>query len=283
MKDFTRQEIKDTFFSLPRNHGYNRRTISRRGMLKVDLRKAFDSIRWDFILSTLRAIDIPENFVKLISECITSPTFSVSVNGSTGGYFKSSKGLRQGDPLSPYLFVLAMEVFSRLLASRFDTGYITYHPRTEEVGLSHLMFADDVMIFFDGGSASLHAITETLDDFAGWSGLQVNRDKSELFLAGLSNEEKTEMQRYEYPIRTLPIRYLGLPLMHRKLRISEYEPLLQKLANTFRSWAVKMLSYAGRLQLISTVINGTVNFWMTTFLLPKGCLKKIESMCSRFL
>lgn len=72
-------------------HGYNRRNISRHGMLKVDLRKAFDSIRWDFILSTLRAIDIPENFVKLISECITSPTFSVSVNGSTGGISRVQK------------------------------------------------------------------------------------------------------------------------------------------------------------------------------------------------
>ena len=71
--------------------------------------------------------------------------------------------------------------------------------------------------------------------------------------------------------------------MHRKLRISEYDPLLQKLAGTFRSWAVKMLSYAGRLQLLLSVINGTVNFWMTIFILSKGCLKKIESLCSRFL
>lgn len=71
--------------------------------------------------------------------------------------------------------------------------------------------------------------------------------------------------------------------MHKKLRISKYESLLQKLANTSSSWAVKMLSYDGQLQLISSVINGTINFWMSTFILPKGCLKKIESMCSRFL
>ena len=264
-------------------HGYNRKTISKRGMLKVDLRKAFDSIRWDFILSRLRAIDFPELFVKWIEECITTPTFSITVNGASGGYFKSRQGLRQGDPLSPYLFVLAMEVFSSLLASRFDLGYIAYHPNTSELQLSHLMFADDVMIFFDGGAASLHAISETLDDFAGWSGLNVNRDKSELFLAGLTPQETEETARYEYPIGTLPIRYLGLPLMHRKLRISEYDPLLNKLAGTFRAWAVKMLSYAGRLHLLSSVINGTVIFWMSAFILPKGCVKKIESMCAKFL
>ena len=181
-------------------HGYNRRSISRRGMLKVDLKKAFDSIRWDFILATLRAIEFPEQYIIWIEECITTPTFSVTVNGVSDGYYKSTKGLRQGDPLSPYLFVLAMEVFSRLLSSRFNSGLITYHPKAAETDLSHLMFADDVMIFFDGGAASLHSITETLDDFASWSGLQVNREKSELFLAGLSTQETTEIARYEYPI-----------------------------------------------------------------------------------
>lgn len=140
-------------------HGYNRKNISRRGILKVDLRKAFDSIRWDFILSTLRALHFPEIFITWIAECITTPTFSVSVNGVSGGYLKSSQGLRQGDPLSPYLFVLAMEVFSRLLSSRFDTGYITYHPKAADINMSHLMFANDVMIFFDGGSSSLHGFT----------------------------------------------------------------------------------------------------------------------------
>ena len=264
-------------------HGYNRRNISRRGMLKVDLRKAFDSIKWDFILSTLRAIQIPEIFISWIAECITTPTFSVSVNGVSGGYYKSTKGLRQGDPLSPYLFVLAMEVFSRLLSSRFDTGYIAYHPKAEDINISHLIFADDVMIFFDGESASLHAITETLEDFSGWSGLHVNKDKSELFVAGVNELEAVEVTSYDFPVVKLPIRYLGLPLMHRTLRVSEYNTLLHKLAGTFRAWAVKMLSYAGRLQLLSSVINGGVNFWMSTFILPKGCVKKIESMCSKFL
>jgi len=252
-------------------------------MLKVDLRKAFDSIRWDFILAALKAINVSDMIIKWIEECITTPTFTVSVNGVSGGFFKSTKGLRHGDPLSPYLFVLGMEVFSTLLHSRFDSGYITYHPRAEDIGLSHLMFANDVIIFFYGGTASLHAIYETLDDFAGWSDLHVNRDKSELFLAGLNNQETNDFAVYDYPIGKLPIRYLGLPLMHRKLRISEYDPLLQKLASTFRSLAVKMLSYAGRLQLLSTVINGTVTFWMATFILPKVCLKKIESMCCIFL
>ena len=176
-----------------------------------------------------------------------------------------------------------MEVFSKLLKSRYDTGYIQYHPKALDLSISHLMFADDVMIFFDGGSSSLHGICETLDDFASWSGLQVNRDKSQLFHAGLDQLEANANDAYGFPLGTLPIRYLGLPLMSRKLRVAEYEPLLDKITRRFRFWVSKCLSFAGRVQLISSVIFGSINFWMTTFMLPKGCIKRIEGLCNRFL
>lgn len=252
-------------------------------MLKVDLRKAFDSVRWDFILAALRSLRIPDKFISWINQCLSTASFTLAINGNASGFFKSSKGLRQGDPLSPYLFVLAMEIFSRLLASRFDSGYIRYHPNTEELKISHLMFADDVMIYFNGDSSSLHGIHETLDDFASWSGLHMNSHKTELFFAGLSQSESTALSSYGFPVGSLPIRYLGLPLMHRKLKISEYHPLIDNIMGKFRGWAVKMLSFAGRLVLISTVISGTVNFWISTFMLPKGCIKRIKSLCSRFL
>ena len=264
-------------------HGYNRQNISPRGMLKVDLRKAFDSVKWEFIIAALKALAIPDRFVSWIYQCISKPTFTVSVNGATGGFFKSSKGLRQGDPLSPYLFVLAMEVFSKLLYSRYDAGYIHYHPKAGDLSVSHLMFADDVMIFFDGGSSSMHGISETLDDFADWSGLKVNKDKSQLFQAGLDPTDQVISSAYGFPLGTLPIRYLGLPLMSRKLRIADYGPLLDKLSARFRSWVLKSMSFAGRAQLISSVIFGLINFWMSTFLLPKGCIQKLEGLCSKFL
>ncbi|KAG7559344.1 ABC transporter type 1 transmembrane domain superfamily [Arabidopsis thaliana x Arabidopsis arenosa] len=263
--------------------GYNRSNISSRAMLKVDLRKAFDSVRWDFVSASLKALGLPERFIGWIMECVSTPSFSISINGHSKGYFQSTRGLRQGDPLSPYLFVLAMEVFSKLLHSRFDSGYISYHPKTSDLNISHLMFADDVMVFFDGSSSSLHGIYETLDDFAGWSGLQMNRDKTTLYHAGLSSSENVAISSYGFPIGKLPVRYLGLPLMCRKLRLNEYAPLLDKISFKFRAWAAKTLSFAGRVQLIASVIYGTINFWMSTFLLPKGCIKRIESLCSSFL
>ncbi|KAG7572803.1 NAF/FISL domain [Arabidopsis suecica] len=98
-------------------------------------------------------------------------------------------------------------------------GYINYHPKTSGLSISHLMFADDVMIFFDGTEASLHGINEALDDFASWSGLHMNRDKTQLFHAGLNLLKSSAIARHGFPVAALPIRYLGLPLMHRKLKI----------------------------------------------------------------
>lgn len=252
-------------------------------MLKVDLRKAFDCVRWDFIIATLRAIDIPASYIRLISECLSTASFSVSVNGVTGGFFQSTKGIRQGDPLSPYLFVLAMEGLSRLLLSRYEVGIIGFHPRTEQFKISHLMFADDVMVFFDGMSKSLHGITECLDDFASWSGLHMNNTKTELFTAGLDQSESAAIASYGFPYGQFPIRYFGLPLMSRKLKISEYSPLMIKTSNRLQSWSAKLLSFAGRLQLLRTVIFGIVTFWISAFILPKGCIKSIDALCSRFL
>lgn len=263
--------------------GYNTANSSPRAMLKVDLRKAFDTIKWDFIIGTLKALSIPTRFIRWVHQCLSTASFTISVNGSSSGYFESTNGIRQGDPISPYIFVLAMEAFSRLLLSRFDSGIIGYHPMTSELKLTHLMFADDVMVFFDGSANSLHGISDCLDDFGSWSGLKLNRNKTEVYTSGLNSSETLAITSFGFTSGSLPIRYLGLPLMSRKLKIADYDPLMQQLIRRFRNWAVKTLSFAGRLVLLSTVISGTVNFWISTFMLPKGCIRKIDSLCSRFL
>lgn len=179
-------------------NGYNTQNITPRAMLKVDLRKAFDCIRWDFVIASLRALAIPESFIRLISECLSTASFSIAINGALGGFFNSTRGIRQGDPLSPYLFVLAMECLSRLLDLRYGSGDIGYHPRTETSRISHLMFADDVMIFFDGNNNSLHGIAKCLDDFASWSGLAMNATKTELYSAGLDETENLALSSYGF-------------------------------------------------------------------------------------
>lgn len=184
----------------------------------------------------------------------------MAINGELCGYFKGSKGLRQGDPLSPYLFVLCIEVFSQLLNSKYADGSIGHHPNAVNPCVSHLAFADDIMVFFDGERSSLQNISNTFDIFSGWSGLELNRMKTELYTAGLTQNETSELSDLGFTLGSLPVRYLGLPLMHRKLRLEDYRSLIDKITGCFSSWSNRALSYAGRRELISSVIYGIVNF-----------------------
>lgn len=219
----------------------------------------------------------------MISQCITTTRFSVAINRELGGYFRGTKGLRQGDPLSPYLFVLSMEVLAKLLNVKFKSGLIGYHPVPSSPQVTHLSFADDIMVFFDAQKSSLIHISDTLDQFSSWSGLVMNISKAELFVAGLSLAETTDLVNLGFSLGSLPVRYLGLPRMHRKLCICDYRPLIDQLKSRFSSWTSRALSFAGRKQLLSSVIYGKANFWFSTFLLPKGCIKAIESLCARFV
>lgn len=126
----------------------------------------------------------------------------------------------------------------------------------------------------------LHGISECLNNFASWSGLHMNTTKTELFTSRVDQAESAAIASYEFFSGQFPIRYLGLPLMSRKVKISEYAPLMLKITSKLQSWTSKILSFAGRLQLLRTVIFGLVAFWLSAFILPKGCIKSIGTLCS---
>jgi hypothetical protein len=109
--------------------GYHKNKGKARCAIKVDLKKAYDSVEWNFILMCLLAVGCPARFVNSVRECITTLRLSIALNGSLVGYFKGGKGLRQGDPLSPYLFVLAMEVFTKLMSAKVrESQLFQFHP-----------------------------------------------------------------------------------------------------------------------------------------------------------
>lgn len=114
--------------------------------LKIDVRKVFDSINWSFVISVMDSIGFPTTFLTWIRECITIQMFSIKVNGHLEGFFKGRKGLRQGDPLAPYLFVICMEVLTQLLHRASAAREFKYHPKCDKLKLSHLCFAVDLML-----------------------------------------------------------------------------------------------------------------------------------------
>lgn len=263
---------------------YHKDSISRRCALKIDISKAFDSVQWIFLVKKLEAMNFPDKFIHWISLCITTASFSVQVNGELAGYFQSERGLRHGCALSPYLFVICMDVLSKLLDRSAQRHQFGYHPKCKNLGLTHLSFADDIMVFTDGRVRSIESIVNVFEYFAKIWGLRISMEKSTIYYAGISKDERQELiNQFQFDSRMLLVRYLGLPLLTRRMRAADYQVLVEKIKSRIALWTNLFLSMSGRLQLIRSVLMTIVNFWMTGFKLPSQCIKEINSLFSAFL
>lgn len=172
---------------------YNRKSASARCLIKLDLRKAYDTIEWAFVREVMLGLGFPLLFVEWIMECLTTVRFSINVNGTLHGYFGTSRGLRQGDPISPMLFVLVMDYLSHLLKVMGLDRSFAFHPGCKDLKLNHLMFADDVLLFCKGDLKSIKCLMVALTHFADVSGLEVNKNKTHLMSAGVSEEVKGQI------------------------------------------------------------------------------------------
>ena len=202
---------QDLIFNYHRNNG------QPRCALKIDI-KAYDSIGWSCIIDILSKMGTPAYLLRCIKACITTPSFFVAVYGELA--FASKRGLRQGDPLSPLLFIIAMEAFSRSLSVAAQGQGFEFHPKCEEVNLTHVCFADDMFLFAGGTSSSVQVIMDELNKFENFSGLQVNKQKSTIFLAGVNDDVKNVILNITgYCLGSLPMKYLGVPLISTRLSL----------------------------------------------------------------
>lgn len=255
-----------------------------RGCLQIDITKAYDNVDWNFVMNILEAFDLPEVLISWIRCCISSPHYSVAFNGELVGFFPGKKGLRQGDPISSSLFVMAMDILSKKLDLAVQNHLFRPHPLCRYPLITHLCFADDMLIFFDGSEASVMAIVQELASFYLGSGLGLNMSKTGLFLDGGNHQATKELAtRLGFSQGCLPVRYLGVPLMPHRLRPQDYQPLIDRVRKKITSWTVRNLSFAGRLTLIQSVLYGMFNFWASIFTLPQGCIDAVEKLCNAFL
>ena len=275
--------LENTVLASELINGYHKNKGTKKITIKVDIAKAFDTLSWDFLFSCLRGLGVPEMFLHWLSSCVCTTNFIVGYNGTVNGYFKGTRGLRQGDPLSPYLFVIAMNCLSHMLNDVASQSRLKYHSNCQKIRLTHLSFADDLLIFTEGNIESVQCVLQVLKEFEARSGLAVSMQKTSFYASGMSEDEINRIQVSTGMVcGNLPFRYLGVPMNSRKLSLASCEPLLHQIKTRFSSWSTKTLSFSGRLMLIKTVISGITNFWCSSFVLPKACVAKINSMCSVF-
>ncbi|GJT53331.1 RNA-directed DNA polymerase, eukaryota, reverse transcriptase zinc-binding domain protein [Tanacetum coccineum] len=212
------------------------------------------------IIALVPKTKTPKKMVNWIMSCMSSPFFSVNVNGDLLGYFKDRRGLRHGDPLSPYLFTLVMKVLSLMIIRQIELNdKFKYHWRCGKVKLTHLCFADDLMIFSNGDVGSVSILKAALDEFSSVSGLVSYLDKSLVFFGNVPAQTRSVILfMLPFSVGSLPIRYLAVPLISSRLYKKQCDLLIDKVRSRVLDWKNKGLSFAGRLQLIKSFLGGPV-------------------------
>uniref|UniRef100_A0A803Q9E6 Reverse transcriptase domain-containing protein n=1 Tax=Cannabis sativa TaxID=3483 RepID=A0A803Q9E6_CANSA len=237
---------------------YGRKNTSARCAIKIDLSKAYDTVNWNFLENWLNFLCFPSRFVKWIMVCIRGTSYNLMLNGRLQGSFEGKKGLRQGDPMSPLLFVLVMEFLTRRLHKETEMETFRYHPLCKKLDLVNLSFADDLLLFSKGTQAAVNHLKNALDDFCNQIGLNVNLAKSQIFFGGVQADERKEIaQVIGLEEGKFPLKYLGVPLRPTKWKMEDCGVILDKIKKHLHNWAAKHLSYAGRMQLIQTIPVGT--------------------------
>ncbi|GJY16874.1 RNA-directed DNA polymerase, eukaryota, reverse transcriptase zinc-binding domain protein [Tanacetum coccineum] len=265
--------------------GYGRKNGAKRCAMKIDLQKAYDTVSWNFLEFILKKFRFHKKMVRWIMKCVKTAGFSICINGVRYGYFKGGRGLRQVDPMSPYLFTLIMEMLTLLLQRRIrKCNDFKYHHGCKEMKLVNLCFADDLMIFCNGDTKSACIIKEVLKEFSDASGLFPNLNKSTLFFGSLNHVEKEGIKNImQFKEGSLPTKYLRVPLITKRLGIKDCQILIDSIRGKTKDWKCKYLSYAGRILLISAVLESTSVYWASVFKLPKTVIKEINGILKRFL
>ena len=254
---------------------------------KLDIEKAFDSINWLFLLKVMQCMGFGPKWVRWIWWCIATTRFLILINGIPMSFFPSSRGLRQGDPISPYLFIMGMEVLSIMLKRAVTGGYSSScnfrGSERNDLSISHLLFADDTIIFCEAKEDQLLHLSWILLWFEASSGLKINLDKSELIPVG--NVVKLNALDVELGCRTgyLPSTYLGLPLGTSHKSMAVWDSVEERMRKRLALWNRNYISKGWRVTLIKSTLASLPLYQMSLIRMPAIVTKRLEKLQGNFL
>ncbi|GJV25153.1 putative RNA-directed DNA polymerase [Tanacetum coccineum] len=245
---------------------------------KVDFEKAFDSLSWSFLFSILDQMGFSLNWRNWIHACLKSAFALVLVNGSPTKEFKLKKGLRQGDPLSHFLFIIAVEALNvALLEATNNNIFHGIKLGKDNIPISHLQFADDAFIMGSWSLINAKNLSRILTCFHLASGLKVNFSKSKRYGIGVSNHELSSLaSKIRCLASQFPCIYLGLPIGAKMSRCLNWNPLIDRFYKCLSKWKSKTLSFGGRLTLLKSVLGSLGVYYFSTFKAPKNIISKLE-------
>jgi ribonuclease HI len=253
--------------------------------VKLDMNKAYDRVEWNFLERMMLKLGFHEQWVRLIMECVSSVSYRVRFNDTETDEFTPTRGLRQGDPLSPYLFLLCSEGLSSMLAHEEEIGNLEGIKVCRNAPtISHLLFADDSLILMKANMQCANTLKRILDTYCRSSGQMVSNAKSSIFFSPNTPVGVREEVCRELNIVTeaLSDKYLGLPTMVGVDRSDCFQHLIDRVCQRLKGWKEKVLSMQGKEILLKSVAQAIPSYAMSVFKLPKGICKTITDELAGF-
>lgn len=275
-------------------HSLNTKNLKNKFMaVKLDIAKAFDKVEWRFVDAVMEKMGFCERWRRWIMTCITTVTYSVLINGKQTRTIKPRRGLRQGDPISPYLYIICTEGLSRLIKQNIQKQMIHgFKASRSGPPVSHLLFADDSLVFCIATEEEARNMAQILSMYQRASGQEINYAKSAIsFAKGTpkQTQDGTPKQTQDTIITLLGIvkiggfgKYLGLPETIGRNRHDTFQYIIHRIKSKLDSWYSKFLSPAGKEVLLKAVITALPTYTMSCFLLPKTIIKEITKAMRNF-
>ncbi|OAY71818.1 LINE-1 retrotransposable element ORF2 protein [Ananas comosus] len=196
---------------------------------------------------------------------------------------KTKRGLRQGDPLSPYLFILVADCLARVTKAARTNSLLQGIGPSDECQTVILQYADDTLFFSKPKKSAMRNLLFIWKMFEWASGLKINMNKTELYHLGITaNRAKRYADILGCRVGSLPFRYLGLPLHIKPIRKEEWSPIINRIETRIDGWKAKLLSQGGRLILVNSVLSNLPLFYFAIFKVPQWVLKRIEALRRSF-
>jgi hypothetical protein len=251
---------------------------------KLDVEKAYDYVNWKFLFYLLERCGFSWKWRRWISYCISTVRFSILINGGPEGFFGSSRGIRQGDSLSPLLFVIVMEALGRMVVRAVEGGLLSgFQVGSLNMVVSHLLFADDTLIFSDDNPEHIFNLRLLFTWFEAISGLKINLSKSEMVPVGNVSDLDSLAAMLGCKTVQLPMTYLGLPLGAKFKSKSIWDPILEKMERKLAGWQRMYLSKGGRVTLIKSTLSSLPTYFLSLFPMPNSVAMRIDKIQRDFL
>lgn len=252
--------------------------------LKADFSKAFDCVSWSYLEKVQKAMGFCQRWRSWIQCCLSSSSISVLVNGSSTDNFSTSRGLRQGDPLSPFLFLLVAEGFNALMeAAIVHKLFVGVRIGTGNFRISHLQYADDTVILGENTWQNIRAAKFLLKWYELISGLSINFKKSKLFHVNCTTSWiSSAASHLNCKVDKLPTSYLGLPVGASPRNYSFWKPVILRVEKKLCAWKSRLLSVGARLTLVNSVLTSLPLFYCSLFKMPTVVVNKLNSLIRAF-